>query len=508
MVVKYRVHEAAKDFNVKSNVIVELLSKISDTPKKSQTVLEEAELDYLFDYFTQKNAVENFDAYFAMKKPAEKAPEAEKAAEEPAKEEAPAKQEKAAKQEAKPERKENAKPAQNKPEQKQNTKPAPSQPFKKKEEKKNDAPIQARTKGERKTINTRANEVELDKYNEHYETIAPGSAAQRDTDTRKQKIKQKSQQYNRKQGTRSHHRETEAERLKRIADERAKRSLTITVGEEITVGDLALKLKMTAAEVIKKLFSYGVMAGINENIDFDTASIVASELGAKVEKEVVVTIEDRIIDDSEDVDENLETRCPVVCVMGHVDHGKTSILDAIRNTAVTATESGGITQHIGAYRVSCDGNDITFLDTPGHAAFTAMRARGAMATDIAVLVVAADDGIMPQTIEAINHAKAADVNIIVAINKMDKPEANPDRIKQQLTEYSLVPEEWGGDTICVPVSAKPVWVLILFLNPFCSLQKCVNSKPTPTVLQRVLSLKQDSTRARAPLPLCLCRTVR
>ena len=503
MVVKYRVHEAAKDFNVKSNVIVELLSKISDTPKKSQTVLEEAELDYLFDYFTQKNAVENFDAYFAMKKPAEKAPEAEKAAEEPAKEEAPAKQEKAEKQEAKPERKENAKPAQNKPEQKQNAKPAPSQPFKKKEEKKNDAPIQARTKGERKTINTRANEVELDKYNEHYETIAPGSAAQRDTDTRKQKIKQKSQQYNRKQGTRSHHRETEAERLKRIADERAKRSLTITVGEEITVGDLALKLKMTAAEVIKKLFSYGVMAGINENIDFDTASIVASELGAKVEKEVVVTIEDRIIDDSEDVDENLETRCPVVCVMGHVDHGKTSILDAIRNTAVTATESGGITQHIGAYRVSCDGNDITFLDTPGHAAFTAMRARGAMATDIAVLVVAADDGIMPQTIEAINHAKAADVNIIVAINKMDKPEANPDRIKQQLTEYSLVPEEWGGDTICVPVSAKTGMGIDSLLESILLIAEMRELKANPNRAAKGVVIEARLDKGKGPIATLL-----
>ncbi len=503
MVVKYRVHEAAKDFNVKSNVIVELLSKISDTPKKSQTVLEEAELDYLFDYFTQKNAVENFDAYFAMKKPAEKAPEAEKAAEEPAKEEAPAKQEKAAKQEDKPERKENAKPAQNKPEQKQNAKPAPSQPFKKKEEKKNDAPIQARTKGERKTINTRANEVELDKYNEHYETIAPGSAAQRDTDTRKQKIKQKSQQYNRKQGTRSHHRETEAERLKRIADERAKRSLTITVGEEITVGDLALKLKMTAAEVIKKLFSYGVMAGINENIDFDTASIVASELGAKVEKEVVVTIEDRIIDDSEDVDENLETRCPVVCVMGHVDHGKTSILDAIRNTAVTATESGGITQHIGAYRVSCDGNDITFLDTPGHAAFTAMRARGAMATDIAVLVVASDDGIMPQTIEAINHAKAADVNIIVAINKMDKPEANPDRIKQQLTEYSLVPEEWGGDTICVPVSAKTGMGIDSLLESILLIAEMRELKANPNRAAKGVVIEARLDKGKGPIATLL-----
>ncbi len=485
MINKYRVHEVAKDFNIKSNIVVDLLAKYFDGQKKHMTVLEEDELDMIFETFTKEYEVSDLNEYFeftpapkkAKEAPAEeKAEETKEEAKEEAKTEPVPEKKKEEKAPAAPEKKEqkkeqkredkkeanekkDAKPAEKKPVQasqkpgKLPPMPQKQKPVEKKE--KEDKPMQSRTKGEMRTIDTRADNVDLEKYNERYENIAPeNKTKQHANSVSKQKIKQKSQQYRKQGGMRSSRRETEAERLKRIAAERAKKpQMLLKLPEEITVGELASMLKMTAAEVIKKLFTLGQMATVNEVLDYETAAIVAEELGAKVEKEVVVTIEDRIIDDHVDDESELIARDPVVVVMGHVDHGKTSLLDAIRNTSVTSTEAGGITQHIGAYRVDLNGQKITFLDTPGHAAFTSMRLRGAMATDIAILVVAADDGIMPQTIEAINHAKAAGVQIIVAINKMDKPAANPDRVLQQLTEYELVPEEWGGETICVPVSA-------------------------------------------------------
>lgn len=448
MMIKYKLHEVAKDFDRPSKEITDLLAKYFTSPKKAQTALESGELDVVFDWFTQQTQVESFDEYFAMAKDRDKKAKAKKQAGEKG-------DRKSENDNKKPffksKEKDIAKaPAQGRNAENQNRSHSDGQQKKEKSEKQ----FQTRTKGEVRRIDTRSDNVNLDKYNEHYENIAPAAGRKDEMAVKKQKLKQKSQQY-KKQGMRSHRRESEAERLKRIAEERAKKpQLVISVPDEISVSELAAMLKMTAAEVIKKLFSFGVMASVNEVIDYDTAEIVATELGARVERKIVVTIEDRIIDDSQDEEKDLLPRDPVVVVMGHVDHGKTSILDAIRNTSVTETEAGGITQHIGAYRVKYKDNYLTFLDTPGHAAFTAMRARGAMATDIAVLVVAGDDGIMPQTIEAINHAKAAEVSVIVAINKMDKEGSSVDKIMQQLTEHNLVPEEWGGDTICVPVSAK------------------------------------------------------
>ena len=504
---KYRVRDVAKDLDVKTNYVTELIEKnFGGAKKSSMTALESDELDLLFDTVTKENAVDSFDEYFALKSkneaPAKKeAPAAEQkseqkeAAAKPAQKSAPAKDAKPAAKTEKPAAKA----------QEQAAKPAEDRPKKKN----NNKPMQSRTKGERRTVDTRAGNVELDKYNERYENIAPANnGMQNDRSVHKQKLKQRSTQY-RKQGMRSSRRETEAQRLARIAAERAKKpQIVVKIPDEIVVSDLAAMLKMTAAEVVKKLFSLGVMANgimasLPQIIDYDTAAIVATELGAKAEKEVVVTIEDRIIDDSDDSAEDLSPRDPVVVVMGHVDHGKTSLLDAIRHTDVTATEAGGITQHIGAYRVDLNGQKITFLDTPGHAAFTSMRARGAQATDIAVLVVAADDGIMPQTIEAINHAKAAGVDIIVAINKMDKPGVTTDRIMQQLTEYDLIPEEWGGDTICVPVSAVTKMNIDKLLEAILLVAEMKELKANPNRAAKGIVIEARLDKNRGPIATLL-----
>ena len=425
MMIKYRVSDVAKDFNATTKEVIDVLTKHGFAGKKSATALEERELDVIFEYFTQKHNTDNLDAYFATAN--------DKAKEEPKEEPAVTVTTDGPAAPAQPQQ---GKPASKKPAQQNKPQAAP----------------QPQAPQERRTVDTRKPQmVASGKYDEKFDVMAQTSSHVRGdgSGAKKQKINQRSKQQYKK----PRRKETEQERLNRIEQERKKKQATIQVGETITVGELAARLKATSAEVIKKLMMMGMMVSVNQEIDFDTAYLVAEEFHTKVEKEVVVTIEERIIDDSEDTDENLQPRDPVVVVMGHVDHGKTSILDAIRKTSVTSGEAGGITQHIGAYRVDVNGQSITFLDTPGHAAFTSMRARGAQVTDIAILVVAADDGIMPQTIEAINHAKAAGVSIIVAINKMDKPTANPDRVMQQLTEHEIVPEAWGGDAICVPVSA-------------------------------------------------------
>ena len=515
MMVKYKVSDAAKDFNVAAKEIITIIEANTGEAKKSGTALTERDLDIIFEVMTQKNQVESFDKYFetgerarkaaAEKRQAEKdkklaeqmalleqlknAAEAEKAAKEPKKAETKKTEPKKETKKAEPKKAEEKKDVAA-----EEILVAPPKKTKVPGAAPNRGPAQIRH------VDTRTVHVDMDKYNEKYENIAPANSM-RDNYQGKQKIKQKSKDYRRPQGAK---RETEADKLRRLQLEKIKKTpITVTVGDEITVGELAAALKKTAAEVIKELMKLGMLATVNQVIDYDTAEIVVTEMGAKIERQVVVTIEEQIMDDFEDTAEDLKPRSPVVVVMGHVDHGKTSILDAIRHSAVTDTEAGGITQAIGAYRVNVGEQSITFLDTPGHAAFTAMRQRGAMATDIAVLVVAADDGIMPQTVEAINHAKAANVQIIVAINKMDKPEANPDRVLQQLTEHSIVPEEWGGDVICVPVSAKTKMGIDTLLENILLVAEMMELKANPDRKAKGVVIEARLDKGRGPIATLL-----
>ena len=441
---KYKVNELAKDFGLQTRQIIEILGRYFDVPKKSGQNLDEKELAIVFEYLTQHNQVSGLQVIFADAAPAEK----------PAPAPQPAPQAAAQRQGDQPRQdrrsgQQQPQGGQQRPQQgQQQTKGGQAAPQAQ----------QAAPRGPKtKVVDTRkATNVNLAKYDEKLQDLAErSSGGMRDMDRNKEKFRGGGKKRGSQPAFSNKRRQEEAEKMRRLQLEIAKKTpLTVKIPPEISVGELASRMKKTGAEVVKCLMKNGVMASLSQFIDFDTAAIIAEEMGCKVEQEVVVTIEEKLIDTAEDKAEDLVPRAPVVVVMGHVDHGKTSLLDTIRHTSVAAGEAGGITQHIGAYQVQVNGKPITFLDTPGHEAFTSMRARGAMITDIAILVVAADDGIMPQTVESINHAKAANIPIIVAINKIDKENANPDRVLQQLAEYGLVPEDWGGDTICCNISAK------------------------------------------------------
>lgn len=465
--IKYRVHEVAKDFNSTSKVISQILTDYATTPKNHMQVLENDELDLIFEYLTQHNQVGSIAEIFNTPAQAEPKPSEKK----PAKDEKP------------------AKPAQQ---------PAqPAAPVKKEKENKPHVPRQV---AEKRVIDTRGSAaVNMTKYDEKFDKMAGERGRDRDRKGGKEKIVNKSKQ-RQQQAASAKRRQEERDKMQKLQLEIAKKQqLKVSIPDEINVGELASRMKKTAGEVIKQLIKLGVFASVSDVIDYDTAALVAMELGCKVEKEVVVTVEERLIDDHEDTEDELVSRAPVVVVMGHVDHGKTSLLDYIRHANVASGEAGGITQHIGAYTVEINGSPITFLDTPGHEAFTSMRARGAMVTDIAILVVAADDGIMPQTIESINHAKAAGIPLVVAINKMDTVGANPERIKQQLTEYDIVPEEWGGDTIVCPISAKTGMGIDNLLENLVILAEVQELKANPNRAAKGAVIEARLDKGRGPI---------
>ncbi|MDE7010563.1 MAG: translation initiation factor IF-2, partial [Oscillospiraceae bacterium] len=451
---KYKVNELARDFGMQTKEIIEILGKYFDTPKKSGQNLDDRELTVVFEYLTQHNQIASIQEIYADAAPAQPAPAAQPAASGQQAKNQPPKQGQSAKPQGQGQKQGGqqsaGKPAAG-PRPQQQGQSAPQQGAQ---------PQQSVSRVPKtKVVDTRkATNVNLDKYDEKLQDMAERTGAdsgKRGMEQGKEKFRDRGGKKKGRMTFSNKRRQEEAEKLRRLQLEIAKKTpLTVKIPDEISVGELASRMKKTGAEVVKCLMKNGVMASLSQLIDFDTAAIIAEEMGCKVEKEIVVTIEEKLIDSAEDKAEDLLPRAPVVVVMGHVDHGKTSLLDYIRSASVAKGEAGGITQHIGAYQTQINGKPITFLDTPGHEAFTSMRARGAMVTDIAILVVAAEDGIMPQTVESINHAKAADIPIIVAINKMDKPEANPERIKQQLTEHGLVAEEWGGETIVCPISAK------------------------------------------------------
>ena len=496
---KNKVSDMAKDFGMASKDILSVLSAYEDGSKKPSQVLSADEINLIFEHLTQKNQVK-IESIYAESAPKKKPEEKSASAQNQAKaNSAPAQKNNGGSrpqpQQAKP-APQAAQPQQNAPQPQQQSKSTATQ-------------HPTTRVPEKKIVDTRkVTNVNLDKYDEKLQDMAERSGDRRDLERgSKEKFRNNRNRNNRQQPFSGKRKQEEAEKMRRLQLEIAKKTpLTVKIPDEISVGELASRMKKTGAEVVKCLMKNGVMASLSQMIDFDTASFVAEELGCKVEKEVVVTIEEKLIDDHEDTADELKPRAPVVVVMGHVDHGKTSLLDYIRNAHVASGEAGGITQHIGAYQVQIKGKPITFLDTPGHEAFTSMRARGAMITDIAILVVAAEDGIKPQTIESINHAKAAEIPIIVAINKMDKPDANPERIKQQLTEYELVPEEWGGDTICVPVSAKTGMGLDNLLEMILLVADTMELTANPNRMAKGTVIEAKLDTGRGPVATVLIQT--